>query len=151
MQSVRHFVRLFAAGRISLPVLRASKLLLFPCAICAPRRPPLFHPFGGSCQSPYLKNHMYSPPQSQASEIAGLRFFFRPFRMKIESLAEYAKKLTKFSSAKQNFCIASRNLDTYTIDEAGTTDSDCHFSLFGQGGAPPRKAAPAIKQKETLS
>lgn len=30
-------------------------------------------------------------------------------------------------------------MNTYTIGEAGTTDSDCHFSLFGQGRYPPRK------------
>lgn len=68
--------------------------------------------------------------------------------MKSETLAQYAKKLTKFSSAKQNFCIASRKMNTYTIGEAGTTDSDCHFSLFGQGRSPPRtRLRPSNKRR----
>ena len=113
---------------------------------CAPRRPELFHPFLRSCQPPYLKTICTPPHRRPAFALAcGI---FRPFRMKSETLVQYAKKLTKFSSAKQNFCIASRKMNTYTIGEAGTTDSDCHFSLFGQGRSPPRtRLRPSNKRR----
>ena len=39
-------------------------------------------------------------------------------------------------------------MNTYTIGEAGTTDSDCHFSLFGQGRSPPRtRLRPSNKRR----
>ena len=50
--------------------------------------------------------------------------------------AFYTKVYKNFVRQTKN-CIASRNLNGYTEDEAGITDGACHFSLFGHGRRPP--------------